>query len=360
MIIETINFIKEYILGFFVLISVLVFVHEYGHYIFAKMFKVKVESFSIGFGRELFGWTDKAGTRWKICPIPFGGYVKMKGEMIENENSATEHDEDAFQAKALWQKFLIVFAGPLFNLIFPIFILFFIAFFSGVSTLVPKIDKVLETSNAYSILKSGDIILEANSIKIKDWTDFQKTISLNPNQNIDLKVLRDSKELNLQVKVSAREERGYKVGFLGVSASMEGLQSHRYSLVRSVSYAYNTYIDVITLMVKGLGRLFIGQVSLDEIGGPIKIAELSGDSLKRGVDSWMFFMSLLSLNLAIINLLPIPALDGGHLLLYLVQGITRKKISFKVQSFLMQIGFMFLIALMVLVVFKDIFSFILK
>ncbi|MDR2008139.1 MAG: site-2 protease family protein, partial [Alphaproteobacteria bacterium] len=127
MIFESISFIKEYILGFFVLISVLVFVHELGHYLFAKMFKVKVESFSIGFGKELFGWTDKSGTRWKIAPIPFGGYVKMKGEMIETENSATESDSDAFQSKALWQKFLIVLAGPLFNLIFPIFILFFIA-----------------------------------------------------------------------------------------------------------------------------------------------------------------------------------------------------------------------------------------
>ncbi|MCL2566553.1 MAG: RIP metalloprotease RseP [Alphaproteobacteria bacterium] len=360
MIVETINFIKEYILGFFVLISVLVFVHELGHYLFARMFKVKVESFSIGFGRELFGWTDKSGTRWKICPIPFGGYVKMKGEMIESENSNAEHDKDAFQAKALWQKFLIVFAGPLFNLIFPIFILFFIAFFAGVHTISPQIGKVLEDSPAYNILKPQDIILEAGNKKIKDFSDLQQVISLNPNNTLNLKVLRDSKNVNLQVKVGSKEVSGYTVGFLGISASMDGLKSYRYSVGKSLSYTYNTYVDVVGLMLKGLGKLFIGQVSLDDIGGPIKIAELQGDSLKKGIDSWMFFMSLLSLNLAIINLLPIPALDGGHLLLYAVQGITRKKISFKIQSFLMQIGFMFLIALMVLVVLKDIFSFILK
>ncbi|MDR2008306.1 MAG: RIP metalloprotease RseP, partial [Alphaproteobacteria bacterium] len=236
----------------------------------------------------------------------------------------------------------------------------FIAFFAGVHTLSPQIDTVLETSPAYNILKPQDIILEANSKKISDFSDFQQVISQNPNQTMDLKVLRGDKQIDLQVQVGSRENRGYTLGFLGVSASMEGLKSYRHSLSKSLSYTYNTYIDVISLMLKGLGRLFIGDVSLDDIGGPIKIAELQGDSLKKGIDSWMFFMSLLSLNLAIINLLPIPALDGGHLLLYAVQGITRKKISFKVQNFLMQIGFMFLIALMALVVFKDIFSFILK
>lgn len=358
---DIINFIREYILGFFLLISILVFVHEYGHYIFAKMFKVKVESFSIGFGPELFGWTDKAGTRWKICPIPFGGYVKMKGEMIETDDKpSSEHDSDAFQSKTLWQKFLIVFAGPLFNLVFPIFILLFISFFSGVHTLTPKIDKILETSPAYKVLKSGDVILEANSKVIKDFSDLQQVISLLPNQNVKLKVQRGEETLNLNVKTTSREEQGYTIGMLGITASADGLKSYKYSVSESLNYTYNTYIDVISLMVKGLGKLFIGQVSLDEIGGPIKIAEISGDSLQKGMNSWMFFIAMLSLNLAIINLLPIPALDGGHLLMYIIQAVTRKKISFKVQSFLMQIGFMFLISLMVLVLLKDIFSIVLK
>jgi regulator of sigma E protease len=358
---DIINFIREYILGFFLLISILVFVHEYGHYIFAKMFKVKVESFSIGFGPELLGWTDKSGTRWKICPIPFGGYVKMKGEMIEKEDSSSlESEDDAFQSKKLWQKFLIVFAGPLFNLIFPIFIILFISFFSGVHTLTSKIDKILETSPAYSVLKSGDVILEANNKVIKDFSDLQQVISQLPNQSVSLKVLRGEQTLNLDVKTTSREESGYTLGMLGITASPEGLKSYKYSIYESLSYTYNTYIEVISLMLKGLGKLFIGQVSLNEIGGPIKIAEISGDSLQKGLNSWMFFMAMLSLNLAIINLLPIPALDGGHLLMYLIQGITRKKISFKVQSFLMQMGFMFLMALMALVVLKDIFSFVVK
>lgn len=356
---DIINFIREYIIGFFLLISILVFVHEYGHYIFAKMFKVKVESFSIGFGPELFGWTDKSGTRWKLCPIPFGGYVKMKGEMIETEQtSSVEQDNDSFISKKLWQKFLIVFAGPLFNLILPIFILLFISFFSGVHTLIPKIDKILETSPSYNILQSGDIILEANSTKIKDFSDLQQVISLLPDKEVSLKIQRGEEILNLNVKTTSRVEQGFTIGMLGVSASPDGIKSYKYSLSQSIDYTYNTYIDVISLMVKGLGKLFIGQVSLDEIGGPIKIAEISGDSLQKGLNSWMFFIAMLSINLAIINLLPIPALDGGHLLMYIIQGVTRKKISFKVQSFLIQIGFMFLMALMALVVLKDIFSFI--
>lgn len=358
---DTINFIKEYILGFFLLISILVFVHEYGHYIFAKMFKVKVESFSIGFGSELFGWTDKSGTRWKICPIPFGGYVKMKGEMIETkENSSKDADSDEFLSKALWQKSLIVFAGPLFNLIFPIFILFFISYFSGVYTLIPKIDKVLETSPAYNILHQNDVILEVNSTKISDFSDLQKIIVMLPDSLVNLKVQRDDKILDLEVNTTSREEKGYKIGMLGVTASQEGLTSHKYSFSQSIKSTYNTYVDVTVLMVKGLGNLFIGKVSLDDIGGPIKIAELAGDSLQKGMSSWMFFIAMLSINLAIINLLPIPALDGGHLLMYLIQAVSRKKISFKVQSILTQAGFMFLIALMGLIVLKDILSFIIK
>ncbi len=358
---DIINFIKEYILGFFLLISILVFVHEYGHYVFAKIFKVKVESFSIGFGPEILGWTDKSGTRWKICPIPFGGYVKMKGEMIETEsNSSKDLDPEDFQSKTLLQKSLIVFAGPLFNLIFPIFILLFIYYFSGVHTIIPKIDKILETSPAYNLLQKDDIILEANSKKIKDFSDLQQVIVMLPNSLVKLKIQRGAEIIDLEVKTTSREEKGYTIGLLGVTPSSEGVTYYKYSFSKSLGYTYNTYIDVVDLMLKGLGNLFIGNVKLDDIGGPIKIAELSGDSLQKGLNSWMFFIAMLSLNLAIINLIPIPALDGGHLLIYLIQAVTRKKISFKVQGFLMQIGFMFLIGIMVLVVLKDILSFVLK
>ncbi len=353
---EIINFVKEYVVGFFVLISVLVFVHEYGHYIFAKMFGVKVESFSIGFGPEIFGWNDKSGTRWKLSPIPFGGYVKMKGEMYESASDNKEAEADSFLGKAIWKKFLIVFAGPLFNFIFPIFVLFFIYFFFGVSTPGAKIGEVFD-GPAKGVLQADDMILEVDTVKITDFYDLQKIIVANPDKVLNIKLQRDGQISNVKLKVARKTENNSSTGYIAVSSSQSTLSKNKYDLRESLDKTYRVYNKVIIMIVSGLSQLLLGNVSMDDIGGPIKIAQLSGDSLKNGFDSWLFFLSILSLNLAIINLFPIPALDGGHLLLYIIQGITRRKINPKVQNILSQAGFVFLMLLMALVILKDIFSF---
>ena len=352
---EILNFIENYILGFFILISILVFIHELGHYFFAKLFKVKVESFSIGFGKEIFGWTDKSGTRWKLALLPLGGYVKMKGEMISDNN--TVGDSDSFQSKYLWQKALIVFGGPLFNFIFPIIVLIFITFFSGVPNLIPKIDKILENSPADKILQNSDIILAVNNINIESFSELSDILSQLPNKNITLKVQRSNKIIHIDLKVGSKEYNNKQIGYLGIMADQNSVYFTKYSILDSIQNAYKIYSKVFYLIAEGLLRLITGNVSKDDFGGPLKIAQLSGDSLKQGLNSWLFFMAMLSINLAVINLFPIPALDGGHLLIYLVQFIIRRPINLKIQNFLMQIGFFFLMALMILIILKDFVSF---
>jgi regulator of sigma E protease len=359
--IDLLSFIENYVIGFILLISILVFIHEMGHYLFAKMFGIKVEAFSIGFGKEIWGFTDRSGTRWKLCPIPFGGYVKMKGEMLESEESIKDTSEDSFHNKPLIQKFLVVFAGPLFNLVFPIIVLFAIAFFSGIPNLGTKVDNILKNSPVYGILQKGDVIKKVDNVNVTSFFDVQKIVQANPGKKVSIAIERPNNNETtskiFEVTIGSKEEQGRTLGFLGITASSENIFYNKYSLSQSLGYSFTIYEKVFGLIVEGFGKLFMGQVSSDDIGGPIKIAQLSGDTLKQGISSWLFFMAMLSINLAIINLFPIPALDGGHLLIYIIQGITRRKISLKIQSLLMRVGFLFLISLMVLVLLKDMFSF---
>lgn len=347
------DFIINYILGFFVLISVLVFVHELGHYLFAKLFKVKVDAFSIGFGKELFGFTDKSGTRWKFAPIPFGGYVKMKGEMLSNPN--TPVDDDSFVAKKVWQKFLIIFAGPLFNLIFPIIIIFGIVFFNGTKNYDTTISKVVKDTPAYNILQDNDKIAKINNTSVTTFKQVQTILQNNPNKTVAIEVLRNNKTLAFNIKLSSAIVNGKQIGVLGVQSALNVISTN-YSLTNAIKTSYNTYITVTFAIVNGLKKLFTLQLQLKDIGGPIKIAQIAGESAKQGLSNWLFVMSLISINLAIVNLLPIPALDGGYLLIYLVQIITRKQLSYSLQTKLITFGFMLLILLMVAIVFKDVFG----
>ncbi|XWO13684.1 Metalloprotease MmpA [Candidatus Hepatincola sp. Pdp] len=354
------NFFIDYILVFLVLISILVFVHEYGHYLFAKLFKVKVESFSIGFGKELWGWTDKSGTRWKIAPFPLGGYVKMKGEMLDLTGNSNEVAPDSFESKQLWQKFLIVFAGPLFNIIFPAFIFFFISYFVGYANLDPTVGSVLKNAPAHGILQPKDIIKSINGKNITTFQELQQEVMLQPNEVVQLEILRQGKKLNVKITTGVQTVNKIKTGILGVTADNSTYTHYRYSVKASVLYVYRVYKQVGSLIINSFYRLFSANMSVDELGGPVKIAQISGESFHNGFTSWLFFMAILSLNLAVINLLPIPALDGGYLLIYIFQAITRKKLQGNVYNFLLKISFSFLIALMIFMIFNDVTSILFK
>lgn len=351
---EVIYFLLRYVVSFVVLISVLVFIHELGHFLFARWCGVAVESFSIGFGKELFGFTDKKGTRWKIAPLPLGGYVKMKGEMILNPKDATD-DKDSFHNKKLWQKALIVFAGPLFNFIFPIIIFLFICIFFNTKVLIPQIKSVEQTSSSYKVLKPGDIVRKINNKEISTFAELRSTIVKMANQTIKLQVERNNKNITITTKVDEKKISNTKIGFLGIEVNDKAVSNKKYGFLQSIKNAFNMYADTFGNIVYGFKMLLTNKLSLNDLGGPIKIAELSGQIIQGGFSNWLYFLAALSINLAIVNLIPIPALDGGHLFIYLIQAITRKPVPSKLQNTLMGLGFALLITLIVIISFNDVF-----
>ncbi|MGV3278204.1 RIP metalloprotease RseP [Rickettsiales bacterium LUAb2] len=347
------HFFFQYIVSFAALIIILVFIHELGHFLFARLAGVKVESFSIGFGKELFGFTDKKGTRWKIAPIPLGGYVKMKGEMVPT-GQELDSDKDSFHNKSLLQKSLIVFAGPLFNLLLPIIIFFIIPLFFGVPTLKSQIKEVLPNTPAAKILQTKDIITKVNGTNISSFAELETIISNSPNQILKLVVLRNNNIINVQVKAAEKVIDNKKIGFIGVAADTSAVTYKKHGITESIKISFDLYKHTLFNILYGFKQLFTGHVKSGDIGGPIKIAELSGSMIKSGVSSWLFFLAALSINLAIVNLIPIPALDGGHLFLYLIQAITRKSIPYKLQNNLVMGGFALLLLLIVAITFHDV------
>lgn len=351
---EVIDFLLHYVVSFIVLISVLVFIHELGHFLFARWCGVYVESFSIGFGKELFGFTDKKGTRWKIAPLPLGGYVKMKGEMILNPKDATD-DKDSFHNKKLWQKALIVFAGPLFNFIFPIIVFLFICIFFNTKVLMPQIKSVEESSSSYKLLLPGDIVKKVNGKEINTFSELRSTIVKMPNKIVKLEVERGNKAVVVTTKIDEKNISNTRIGFLGIQANDKAIANKKYGFLQSIKNAFNMYIDTCSNILYGFKMLLTNKLSLNDLGGPIKIAEISGQIIQGGVSNWLYFLAALSINLAIVNLIPIPALDGGHLFIYLIQAVIRKPVSAKLQNTLMAFGFYLLIGLILIITFNDIF-----
>jgi regulator of sigma E protease len=347
------SFFFNYIFLFLLLIIILVFVHELGHYLFARFFGVAVESFSIGFGKELIGWTDKKGTRWKLSLIPLGGYVKMKGEMISKDSDSSNKELDSFESKNLFAKFCIVFAGPLFNLLFPILIFFSIFFFAGNTTYSNKIGEVVENSPASKYLFVNDEIIQINGVKVESFNDIRPILEKLPNKEVEVVIKRNDKIIKQNITLSSINENGKDIGILGIKPSLSNKKTN-YSLLTSIQNTFSLYYEITVAIKTGLVKLFTGNISLNDVGGPVKISQYSAQSSKDGVGSWFFMMALFSINLAIINLFPIPALDGGHLLIYILQGITRRKFSYGFQIFLNKIGVYLLIFLMLFIMLKDV------
>lgn len=346
-----------YLISFIIVISILVFVHEFGHYYAAIKSGVKVSDFSIGFGKEIFGFVDKRGTRWKVSMIPLGGYVKMHGDKDPASASVDanidEKDPHAFFNKPLWIKSIIVLAGPLSNYLFAIIILTCFYMALGVVKIPNIIGKVENEGPAYSAgLKEGDLITNANGMDIESFAELKQIISLYPDKEITISIVRDGQKLDIPVKVGKKtieDKRGDKIdlGYLGVGSVASNELTKLGPIdasMKAVKDAYN--ISVLTL--KALGQILTGSRSTDQLGGPLTIAMHSSDSLERGLLDFIWFMAMLSINLGLINLLPIPILDGGHMLGYVIESIAGKKTATKFMSYANYAG-AFIIALLMLV-----------
>lgn len=351
------------ILSFILVLTVIVFVHEFGHFWVARRAGVKVEVFSIGFGKELFGFNDKYGTRWKFCLIPMGGYIKMFGD----KNAASQADGDiikglsssekkiAFPCKSLRVKSAIVAAGPAANYLFSAIIFSFFFFIYGYPNVTSRITEVIEGSPASEAgIYPGDVISEINGKRVDSFDDIRNIMSLNLGENIYIKINNQEEYKTITPKKTIEKDAlgneiiSYKLGIATTDINME--DKNIFSATKlAVFECYN--LSVMTL--KSLGQMIAGARSGKELGGPIKIAQYSAKSMEAGIKSLLWFMALLSVNLGLVNLLPIPVLDGGHLLIYLVEASFGKKIARKVQNYGFQIGIILLLMLTVFVTLND-------
>ena len=361
-----------YIVGFLLVLGPLITVHELGHYLVGRWFGVKADAFSIGFGKELIGWTDKRGTRWKLAAIPLGGYVQFKGDMnpasIPDPDAVSE--PDTFQAKALWKRALIVFAGPATNLLVAIAIFFSFFAISGQPTVTFPDDSTVvsdfaEVSAARDAgVEVGDRITAIDGQEVSDFQELIDQVALYPNREIDLTVERDGVLLQLPVTIGSVVEKDrfgndITLGRLGVFRPNSGNPTVTYeklgvaeALPAAVGYTWQTF----EMMMLGLKQIIVGDRSVQELGGPIKIAKYSGEQLSMGTIAFVNFAALISLNLAFINLLPIPALDGGHLAFYAAEAVRKKPVGPQATEWAYRTGIAIVLTLMVVVTFNDLVS----
>ena len=359
-----------YIIPFIILILVVVFIHEYGHYYFARKYGVGVTDFSIGFGREIFGWNDKSGTRWKICWIPLGGYVKFFGDrnvfsQADQEKILKQYNQEdqkkLFVLKPLYQRTLIVFGGPLANFLLAIVIFFSIYTFIGKDFTPAVINEVQKESPAMIAgLKQNDIILEIDNNTVNSIMDVSKYITTSTSEFINFKVRRIDQEYILKVKpdiVLSDDNLGNKINkrMVGIKLGAYNNEINHVKLgpaqalihsVKEVYFVCSSSLKYIASMIKGTG-------DTSQLGGPIRIAKISGQVAEIGILPFISIMAYISISLGLINLFPIPMLDGGHLMFYVFEKILGRPLSQKTQEGFFRIGMFLLLSLMFFTTFND-------
>ena len=356
------------LVAFLALIGSLVVVHELGHYAVGRWFGVKAEKFSIGFGPQIWGRVDKRGTLWRVGLLPLGGYVQFAGDMNpasqadESWTQLPEHERNqTFQSKTLWQRALIVFAGPAVNFILAILIAmgFLLAF--GKSVTPPVVD-VVQPNSAAAVagLQTGDRILTLNDRRVETFDAMASEVILIPGEKIVLEIERDGARMLKEAIVADAIEvdrfgNEYRIGRLGIGASK--MEVREVGLIEAPWAAVVQTGNILRQQVIGLGQIISGRRPISELGGPLKIAKVSGEAMSLGILTFISLAALVSINLGFINLLPIPMLDGGHLLLYAIEAVRRRPATPKVQEWAFRAGFAMLAAFMIMVTFNDLASF---
>ncbi len=353
--------------GFLLVLGPLVTVHELGHYLVGRWFGVKADAFSIGFGKEIAGWTDKRGTRWRVSALPLGGYVQFAGDM----NPASQPSEEwlalpeaerkrTFQAKALWQRALIVAAGPATNLLVAILIFASFAMAYGKPVTPPVIEAFADDSPAAAAgLQIGDRIVAIDGAQIEDFEEVAARVLPFPGRTIAIDFERAGRVGSVEVEIAdiPVEDRFGNVSQIGrIGVGSDARVFENLGPLDAIGYGTQASIDLVDLMITGLKQIITGERSVKELGGPIKIAQYSGERLSLGPLPFIEFIAFISINLAFINLLPIPALDGGHLAFYAAEAVRRKPASAKSQEWAFRTGMAFVLALMVFVTINDIVS----
>jgi regulator of sigma E protease len=350
---------------FLIVLTVLVFVHEFGHYAIARWNGVRIDVFSIGFGPELFGWWDSAGTRWKFSTIPLGGYVKMFGDSDASSGQplpgldrlARGERNVSFHYKRLGQRAAIVAAGPAANFAFAIVVLTVLFMTFGQPYTPAEVGQVQPGSAAeQGGIRAGDVILSIDGQAVARFEDVQQAVRMNPGVAMAIAVRRDAKTLTLQVtpartEVTDRFGNRYEIGLLGIARS--GMEYIKRDPVTALYQAVGETWNLSASTLQAMWQMVKGTRTTDELGGPLRIAQMSGEVARGGIAPVLTFMALLSVSLGLINLFPVPILDGGHLLFYAAEAIRGRPLGQKAQEYGFRIGLALVLTLMVFTTWND-------
>ena len=345
----------DYLLWAILVLGALIFVHELGHFLVAKRAGVRVLKFSLGFGPKIIGFT-RGGTEYLLSAIPLGGYVKMHGEDPKEE---VADPEGSFSAKSVGWRSLIILAGPGSNFLLAI-VVFWIVYTLGVPTLATKVGEVMQDFPAHEAgVLAGDRITAIDGRPIEKWEELATQIHKSPGQPVRLTVEREGNRFDLVVAPKATRQKNLfgeeqEVGLLGIAPAEEFLTERSNPAVALGRALYKTY-DLSRLILLTFVKLIQGVVPAKTIGGPLLVAQMAGQQARQGILNLMFFTALLSINLGILNLLPIPILDGGHLFFSLIEAVRGKPVSLQKREMAQQVGLALLVALMIFAFYNDIF-----
>lgn len=366
---EFVTWLLSYVIPFLAVLTVIVFVHEMGHYLVARWNGVAVQAFSIGFGRELIGWNDKQGTRWKISAIPLGGYVRFAGDMnassMPDPNAPELQDPELaprlFVNKSVWQRIAIVAAGPIANVLLTFLILYALLLGYGRYTVPAVVGEVIGGSVAEAAgFEPGDRILSVDGYVVRGFEDFQRYVATSPAREVVIEIERGASTRTISlvpepVVIQDRFGNDQRIGRIGVSRNVEetDVELYRPGPVEAVGMTVEEIRFIIQRTAAFLGDFFVGRGDVQQLSGPVKVAKVSGEVATLGVIALINLMALLSLNIGIFNLLPVPMLDGGHLLYYFIEAVRGRPLSMRVQEMGFRFGFALVLALMVFTLFND-------
>ncbi|MGA3397691.1 MAG: RIP metalloprotease RseP [Acetobacteraceae bacterium] len=342
--------------AFAIVLGILVFVHEFGHYFAARLCGVHIEVFSIGFGKAITSWVDRQGTRWKIAWLPLGGYVKMHGQErpqdVSAEVRATWIAGRTFHEKSVLRRAFVVAAGPIAN--FLLAMLLFAGLFAsmGKPITMPVVGGVLPGSAAdHAGLQTNDRIVSIDGQRIDRFEDIQRIIAAHPDETLALTIRRDDATRTVEAHTEAQESGGQRVGLLGIRGGL--IEYYHIGLGAALWGGVTQTWDVTVQTVEGIGQMIAGTRGTEDLGGPLRIAQLSGQVAELGIASLVSFIAVLSVNLGLINLFPIPVLDGGHLLFYAAEAIRGRPLPPRAQEYGFRAGLAVLASLFIFATWND-------
>lgn len=355
-----------YAIPFLAALTVIVFIHELGHFLVARWCGVDVEAFSIGFGREIFGWNDRKGTRWKVAWIPLGGYVRFRGDA----NAASLPDAEAlarartepgnFHGKPVWQRAAVVAAGPIANFILAIAIFAAAFMIVGQPVTEPRVDEVVPGSAAEQAgIRKGDLIVSVDGTPITTFGDLQQSVMTRAGEELAVVIDRNGERINLKMVPQLREEPDnfggkIRIGLLGVKRDPQGpVRYERMGPVQALETGVDRTWFIVASTFRYLGKLVSGRESADQLGGPISMAKAAGDAASAGFSQFVSVIAFLSVSIGLLNLFPIPMLDGGHLVYYAIEAVRGRPLGENAQEWGFRIGFSLVIMLMVLGTWND-------